>query len=676
MRSTSHTLKLAATAALAATLGAWWAGCNQHPVEYSSGSAAIEHERDLPATNESQLDLLWVVDNSGSMCDQQAELRKNFGEFLGDVSEKPIDFNMAVTTTQIEDAFYEEIARAGHIQSTPHPPVGSNEACQCANPDPESDDTECLEPEQGQFGEDAKYTGKFAPTRQQIEAAVKCTAGYTDDPEQFPEELTEIYDPEQDRVAWSDDEMACAIEGENCSEAGKGDDFEPIHLFPCGHLEGQQCEREQLEEVYRDIPKVLSAEDYTNEDGALDLEAFQRDFQCMSYVGTRGSGNEEGLRSAARTVHPRMTGGTPSEPIEDPSSVQDDDENWSYPDGDPTQAPNHGFLRKEANTAVIFITDENDCSHRQESAQFLAEKYGCSDLNCYYAAEETRNPPDGQDQPPLVPTDQLADRFMNNLAATKQVDEISQDEVVMASIHGFARPSLISGEDGIGIQTDCSREQNNELFGELEVCQTFGTAYSGDRYEDFLLNFERIIPERGTGSGEAELTGEMCSLDGFSNALGGLAEEVEGGARTCIDKYVPCSDSSECPEFVYGGGDTCPEWPGGTGDNYCKSAMQVRLSYTGDGEAETQLDNLGICYSDSIGSEQTPDGCVVDRDAYSWGECPGSDRAVSLSWDSDDLSSPSRQLSDFQTRLRYTELTGDDSSAGGADAGAAGADGG
>ncbi|MGK0367179.1 MAG: hypothetical protein ACI9QD_000313 [Thermoproteota archaeon] len=50
-------------------------------------------------SGQSKIDLLWVIDNSGSMKDNQAALAYNFDIFINDFIEKNIDFKMAITTT-------------------------------------------------------------------------------------------------------------------------------------------------------------------------------------------------------------------------------------------------------------------------------------------------------------------------------------------------------------------------------------------------------------------------------------------------------------------------------------------------------------------------------------------------------------------------------------------------
>ena len=48
------------------------------------------------------VDILWVVDDSGSMGDEQEALARNFDVFIKDFIKRDIDFKMAITTTDIE----------------------------------------------------------------------------------------------------------------------------------------------------------------------------------------------------------------------------------------------------------------------------------------------------------------------------------------------------------------------------------------------------------------------------------------------------------------------------------------------------------------------------------------------------------------------------------------------
>jgi len=51
------------------------------------------------STRDGDVDILWVIDDSGSMADNQENLAKNFNSFIDQFLAKKIDFKMAITTT-------------------------------------------------------------------------------------------------------------------------------------------------------------------------------------------------------------------------------------------------------------------------------------------------------------------------------------------------------------------------------------------------------------------------------------------------------------------------------------------------------------------------------------------------------------------------------------------------
>lgn len=52
-----------------------------------------------------KLDILWVIDNSGSMGDEQKALGENFEAFIKEFIKKEIDFKMAITTTDTREKY-------------------------------------------------------------------------------------------------------------------------------------------------------------------------------------------------------------------------------------------------------------------------------------------------------------------------------------------------------------------------------------------------------------------------------------------------------------------------------------------------------------------------------------------------------------------------------------------
>lgn len=51
-----------------------------------------------------KLDIVWIIDNSGSMSDEQSDLGTNFSAFINEFITKDVDFKMAITTTDASSA--------------------------------------------------------------------------------------------------------------------------------------------------------------------------------------------------------------------------------------------------------------------------------------------------------------------------------------------------------------------------------------------------------------------------------------------------------------------------------------------------------------------------------------------------------------------------------------------
>jgi hypothetical protein len=72
--------------------------CGQGSTTYSL-LAEGQTFRQNSANQLTKIDVLWVIDNSGSMASSQQNLANNFPAFIGKFTEKSYDFQMAVTTT-------------------------------------------------------------------------------------------------------------------------------------------------------------------------------------------------------------------------------------------------------------------------------------------------------------------------------------------------------------------------------------------------------------------------------------------------------------------------------------------------------------------------------------------------------------------------------------------------
>jgi hypothetical protein len=75
---------------------------NPTPTPGVCGSGSPQNAQDSFTQNTAQdgkVDILWVIDNSGSMGDEQEALAYNFSAFINDFLAQGIDFKMAITTT-------------------------------------------------------------------------------------------------------------------------------------------------------------------------------------------------------------------------------------------------------------------------------------------------------------------------------------------------------------------------------------------------------------------------------------------------------------------------------------------------------------------------------------------------------------------------------------------------
>lgn len=560
------------------------AACNQHPVSYSAAVGAVEYIQTTSVDGSTKLDMLWVIDNSGSMCQEQAILRDNFDRFITQLEQTNLDFHIGVTTTDTNPSYaLEPVAQPGYLQSTPQPVPGFDRSCHTAVDD------------SGQ-----PIAGDYTPIKDAIAAAVECM--------ETPDES--LLDP-------SNADIECALYGtpSGCSIARAG----------CGG--GTPCQPEDIfpdPASYRAIPKVLRSEDYRN-GATLDIDRLRRDFACMSLVGTRGYGIEKGLEAVLLATDPELTGG----------AVGSETANAS--------APNHGLIRNNSRFAVIFVTDENDCSHNGE----LDENTPCGGDVCEFANREALDT-----DTPLVDPDAASERLIENLQVTKGEPNFNTAETLIASIHGNPRRFA----DDVPTEAECSADG---YMGIRPTCATgLGVAFSGDRYERFLRAFPdgQFYPAPDQTNPTNPLTGWMCTGD-FRPALEAIGEFFTSAAGGCITRDIyPCESDAECPDFPFDeGAGSCVDRPNTDGaQRYCDSAVQVRAV----ARTSAALDNLrssGYCIESSIGSEGLSSGCVIAGDRYSFEPCSGGVAGIRLRWVNEQEARNALLNSDLQ--LRYNSLS-------------------
>lgn len=90
-----------ATSALALPL--LMGGCNQHPLDEVEMDSTIVDPVSFNFAPQNKVDVLLVVDNSGSMGEEQANLAANFGAFVDTLEDAGADYRIAVTTTDVQN---------------------------------------------------------------------------------------------------------------------------------------------------------------------------------------------------------------------------------------------------------------------------------------------------------------------------------------------------------------------------------------------------------------------------------------------------------------------------------------------------------------------------------------------------------------------------------------------
>ncbi len=553
-----------------------WA-CNSNPVTPGSEFGRIELTKTLNVNGSAQIDMLWVIDNSGSMCQEQEVLAKNFELFIEEIDKTNLDFHIGVTTTDMGGLVADPVSRPGYLQSTPQPVPGLFPACLHKLDD-----------------KGKEILDDFEPISKSISRAVGC-----------------MKDPSKGFIP-TNAEIACIIGNKkNCVLPGI-----------CGENGKKKCEREDLfpaPDSYRAIPKVLRASVYKS-GGRLDVEKLKADFSCMSFVGTRGWGVEKGLAAAIEVVKPELTGGS----LDDPTA-QIYDEN----------AVNHGFIRKNARFAVIFVTDENDCSHDGS----LDEATTCGGDICEYANIE------GVEEG-LVSVENLKAQLLENLALSKNRMDFDESEVLVASIHG--KPRRFTEEEK---PLECTQDTRVK-----PVCANLlGVAFSGDRYQRFLQSFQdgNYFPAK-----EDSTQGWLCQGD-FSPALKSIGEFVGSSGGGCISESIfPCSQDSDCPSFPFSGDEgLCVERPGSLlGESYCNSGIQVRAELLSPSvEKLEQLKERGFCEEGSVADPTYPNGCVVDPKYYRFDACPAGLEGVKLTWENEKEAKVA--LAETQLEIRFNSIS-------------------
>ncbi len=281
-------------------------GCQSYYFDFTEGLTVEATKVTTAVYNTTPTDILFVIDNSGTMAEEQAELIKNAEKFITAMVESPNNFRIGVITT--DTVHYHGGFAHDRDQCCMHIPCTQSSDC--------NNKTNILEPRETDVCD--KSTGTCRS---------KCTSDY------------DCLPGEECPAATGDEARYCTIkEGFICNDTEKRPNF-------CDHGQlrsptGQPfMVNDGVEEWFMRRPA---------DNSALEKKKLIDNFQkTIKSLGVRGTTFEAGLEAMILAL-----------------SGHNDD-----------------FPRPEADLAVIFLSDENDCSITNDTNYKTMAAKGQN--NCY-----------------------------------------------------------------------------------------------------------------------------------------------------------------------------------------------------------------------------------------------------------------------------------------------------
>lgn len=112
-------------------------GCQDYKFEQLCPETITEQEITRAAAEPTPADILFVVDNSGSMADEQENLAANFSFFINQIAGGDSDYRIAVVSMDQENAVEKQGVRITSFGNTPYRELQSTNSDGCTNTMPE-----------------------------------------------------------------------------------------------------------------------------------------------------------------------------------------------------------------------------------------------------------------------------------------------------------------------------------------------------------------------------------------------------------------------------------------------------------------------------------------------------------------------------------------------------------
>jgi hypothetical protein len=477
--------------------------CNDLPIDSLGETFHIKvtNTEKEPATV--KVDFLWVIDNSASMCQEQASLAESFDEFMAQITYfVNIDYRLAVVTT--DGLSTEHAGSFRHHKTTEYPFA-------CA----QSEIDYCLQGEQGEQVCSAYGNNWQCVTQEKVNYITNCNGSVNSKCRKLCTQDAEC----DEQFLGAEAGQACLADPSSCTYKC---------LIPSGNPNNSGCVLRpntascpDSEELYRTIveqsgrdpnagfcPDGVTAcnpaegcnlvvdgntQQYPCSAPAAYLTAATGAdyFNCVGVVGAEQHNNanlEQGLNAA---IYALDRGGVNA-----------------------SQA--NQFLRDDAYLVLVFVSDEDDCSV-DDGLELKKEAYGtCTCL------------PDSLHGGKLRPVVEA----VNRIKALKS----DAGQVLVAAIVGDSTadtPEAITEERDLYFASKCSQcpnqsDQHPLLFNTYVCDSGAGKADYGRRYVEFVEAF-----------GKNGILTNICSEDGVAPALDTIADRIiRVFTKTCLPRQL------------------------------------------------------------------------------------------------------------------------------------------
>lgn len=518
-------LKFALFAAL--TFGV---ACNSVPIGTLSDSFSVNvtlADKDNAAV---KVDFLWVIDDSASMCQEQASLAQSFNEFITRITSfVNIDFRIAVVTTDMLSA--DKVARFRHHKTTEFP---------------------------------------FACTQSQIQACVQ------------PDVLAEA--PEALTTLCENDDCSCANLGGSWVCDGESD---PNHILNCNISSGKRTLNSRCKLTCTDHWQCDEALVSAEQGQACGDDESKCVYKCLSPSGSAANSGcvlrpetsqclDDGtLRQALidgasrvcnngddcddnnpcadgsacdKPLFPYLTPKTAADYFKCVGVVgaeQHNDANleqglnaaiWALNQGGPNSDQARTFIRDDAYLVVVFVSDEDDCSvsdcgigekgHWQCGDSLAKERYGtCTCLNDASEGGQLRPVSEAVNMIKALKNDPgrvlVAAIVGDSQGADQSMVELERDQYMNSKCHN-------SKDNNHGYQCLDPAYHHPKLFNTYMCESSAGKADLGKRYIEFVSAF-----------GANGILTNICSDEGVGPALSQIADRIiRVFKKVCLPRRV------------------------------------------------------------------------------------------------------------------------------------------